>query len=80
MEHGDASGTGWLDVRQRTWSAPMLAATDADRDLGACLPPLVAATASHRIAPATAAELDLPRTVQVSAGGGDNMMPHGTAT
>ncbi|HET8764297.1 MAG TPA: FGGY family carbohydrate kinase, partial [Rhodanobacter sp.] len=33
MECGDASGTGWLDVRTRRWSAPMLAATDAQRDL-----------------------------------------------
>ena len=27
MECGDASGTGWLDVRTRRWSAPLLAAT-----------------------------------------------------
>src|SRR5690606_40836971 len=31
MEHGDASGTGWLDVRRREWSQEMLAATDPDR-------------------------------------------------
>jgi xylulokinase len=74
MEHGDASGTGWLDVRTRRWSAAMLAATDADRDLAACLPPLVAANARFPIAPAIADELGLPRTVRISAGGGDNMM------
>ena len=74
MESGDASGTGWLDVRQRQWSAPMLAATDPDRDLGACLPPLVAANATFPIAAAIADELGLPRTVRVTAGGGDNMM------
>jgi xylulokinase len=74
MEHGDASGTGWLDVRTRTWSQAMLAATDPDRDLSACLPPLVAADACFAIAPAIADELGLPRTVRVSAGGGDNMM------
>ncbi len=74
MECGDASGTGWLDVRRRRWSAEMLAATDPERDLSACLPPLVEASASFPIAPAMAQELELPRTVRVSAGGGDNMM------
>jgi xylulokinase len=74
MECGDASGTGWLDVRTRRWSAPLLAATDGERDLAACLPPLVAADAGFRIAPATADELGLPHTVLVSAGGGDNML------
>ncbi len=74
MEHGDASGTGWLDVRTRRWSPELLAATDPDRDLADCLPPLVPADASCRIAPAIAAELGLPREVLVAAGGGDNMM------
>ncbi|HET6396270.1 MAG TPA: xylulokinase [Pseudoxanthomonas sp.] len=74
MEAGDASGTGWLDVRTRQWSEPLLAATDPDRDLRACLPPLVEADALFPIAPAIADELGLPRTVRVSAGGGDNMM------
>ena len=41
MEYGDASGTGWLDVRTRHWSPELLAAIDPQRDLGACLPPLV---------------------------------------
>ena len=74
MEHGDASGTGWLDVRRRDWSNEMLAATDPERDLSACLPPLVAADASFPILPTIADELGLPRGVRVSAGGGDNMM------
>lgn len=74
MEHGDASGTGWLDVRTRRWSPEMLAATDPRRDLAACLPPLVEADASFPIAPAIAEDLGLPRTVRVAAGGGDNMM------
>ncbi len=74
MEYGDASGTGWLDVRTRTWSAAMLAATDADTDLAALLPPLVDADASAFIARDIAEELGLPRDVRVSAGGGDNMM------
>jgi len=74
MEHGDASGTGWLDVRTRNWSAPLLAATDAQRDLAALLPPLVDADASFPIAAVIAKELGLPHNVRVSAGGGDNMM------
>lgn len=74
MEHGDASGTGWLDVRRRAWSSAMLRATDPDRDLGACLPPLVAANATFAILPAMASELGLPANVRISAGGGDNMM------
>lgn len=74
MECGDASGTGWLDVRTRRWSAELLAATDPDRDLGALLPSLVEPDASVRIAPAIADELGLPREVLVAAGGGDNMM------
>ncbi|MEO6078703.1 MAG: xylulokinase [Steroidobacteraceae bacterium] len=74
MEHGDASGTGWLDVRTRSWSSAMLLATDRNRDLGACLPKLVAANATFHIAPAIAAELGLSHRVRISAGGGDNMM------
>ncbi|MEZ0472833.1 xylulokinase [Luteimonas salinilitoris] len=74
MEHGDASGTGWLDVRTRQWSPELLAATDPDRDLAACLPPLVAPDASFPIRAQIAAELGLPTGVRVSAGGGDNMM------
>jgi xylulokinase len=74
MEHGDASGTGWLDVRTRNWSSAMLRATDPERDLRACLPPLVAANASFPISTSIASELGLSRNVRVSAGGGDNMM------
>lgn len=74
MEYGDASGTGWLDVRTRTWSSELLAATDPDRDLRACLPPLVAPDAIFDIDPAIAASLGLSPTVKVAAGGGDNMM------
>jgi len=74
MEYGDASGTGWLDVRTRRWSSALLKAIDADRDLADCLPPLVEADASFPIAPAIADALGLPHTVRVSAGGGDNMM------
>ncbi len=74
MEYGDASGTGWLDVRTRQWSPEMLKATDPERDLSACLPPLVAPDASFPISARIVDELGLPHGVRVSAGGGDNMM------
>jgi len=73
-EYGDASGTGWLDVRTRTWSKELLHATDPQRDLGPCLPPLVEAGTTFPIAAAIADELGLPREAVVAAGGGDNMM------
>ena len=73
-EWGDASGTGWLDVRTRTWSKELLHATDADRDLAACLPPIAAPDALFDIDPAMAARLGVPATAKVAVGGGDNMM------
>lgn len=74
MECGDASGTGWLDIRTRQWSPTMLAATDPDRDLAALLPPLVAADATFALLPAIAEALGLSAGVRVAVGGGDNMM------
>ncbi len=75
MEHGDASGTGFLDIRTRTWAVDVLRAIDPERDLTACLPPFVE---PHRpvgtVRPDIAAGYDLPEGVLVSAGGGDNMM------
>jgi xylulokinase len=75
MEMGDASGTGCLDVRTRTWSEELLRAIDPDRDLLDCLP-----TPSCRneqigvLKDTTAEELGLPPGIPVAAGGGDNMM------
>ena len=74
MECGDASGTGWLDVRTRQWSSGMIAATDPDRDLSGCLPSLVDADFTCAVSDRIADELGLPHGVRVSAGGGDNMM------
>jgi len=73
-EYGDASGTGWLDVRTRQWSPQMLHATDPQRDLSACLPPLAAHDALFEIDPACAAAFGLSPKVKVAVGGGDNMM------
>jgi len=73
-EYGDASGTGWLDVRTRTWSTALLHATDADRDLAGCLPRIAKPDEVFDIAPAAAASLGLRTHVKVAVGGGDNMM------
>lgn len=73
-EYGDASGTGWLDVRTREWSKALLHATDSERDLSACLPPIAAPDALFDIAPAVAEQLGLSASVKVAVGGGDNMM------
>jgi xylulokinase len=75
MEFGDASGTGLLDVRERTWSGEMLRAVDAERDLSACLPPLL--QPDEIIGTTTEAfsrRFGLPAGVPVAPGGGDNMM------
>lgn len=75
MEYGDASGTGLLDIRKRTWHSRMLEAVDAERDLSAALPPLVeAARPIGQVRDAIADKLGFPRGVPVSCGGGDNMM------
>jgi len=75
MEAGDASGTGFLDIRRRAWSAGMLAATDAERDLADCLPSLrVDLGPVGAVTARAAADTGLPEGVPVAAGGGDNMM------
>lgn len=73
-EAGDASGTGWMDVRTRRWSLPLLRAIDPQRDLSACLPPLVEPGTTFSMLSAVAAELGLSPGVRVAVGGGDNMM------
>ncbi len=74
MEHGDASGTGLLDVRARRWSAPLLSALDPERDLSGCLPPLVEpGTVFGVITEVAARRFGLPEGIPVAPGGGDNM-------
>jgi len=75
MEAGDASGTGLFDVRRRSWSNAMLSVLDPDRDLRACLPPLIASEASGGpITADIARRYGLPESARVASGGGDNMM------
>jgi xylulokinase len=73
MECGDASGTGLLDVRSRTWSDATINAIDAR--VKAMLPALIASDdIAGTLRPELAAEFGLSESVIVSGGGGDNMM------
>ena len=75
MEAGDASGTGFLDIRTRRWSEKMLAAIDPGRDLAECLPDVqVENKPIGVLLTSIAEELGLPPGIPVSIGGGDNMM------
>jgi len=73
MEYGDASGTGLMDVRSRTWCEPLIEFIDPD--LGEFLPQIASsrrALGLLRDSLRTAWGLD--NAPVVSAGGGDNMM------
>lgn len=73
-EPGDASGTAYLDVRERSYSRPVLEAIDAERDWSAALPPIIVSRSIVGTLRPTAAErLGLAPGVPVAAGGGDNM-------
>lgn len=73
MEHGDASGTALLDVKNRTWSKAALDAIDPR--LAAMLPPFINAyEIAGTLREELAQEFGLSPQVIVSAGGGDNMM------
>lgn len=75
MEHGDASGTGLLSIKERQWCTPLLHAIDKERDLSQCLPRLISAHESAgTIKPEFALRTGLPQDAIISAGGGDNMM------
>ena len=73
MEYGDASGTGLMDVRTRTWCKPIVKFIDPD--LESMLPPL---RSSKRPAGLLRSSLrqkwGIAEDALVSAGSGDNMM------
>lgn len=75
MEAGDASGTGFFDVRNRQWSDELLRAIDPTRDLSHCLPQVCVTNQSiGTLRETVASSLGLPSGIPVSLGGGDNMM------
>jgi xylulokinase len=75
-EYGDASGTGYFDVRSRTWAAEILASIDQGTgQLLRALPPLVPAQRIIGIVKSeVAADLGISNSCLVASGGGDNMM------
>ncbi|WP_026783609.1 xylulokinase [Pleomorphomonas koreensis] len=75
-EFGDASGTGFFDVRKRAWAPEVLSLIDGGSGrLAAALPELVAPDAViGTLTPAAAEALGLTTACLVAAGGGDNMM------
>ena len=74
-EYGDASGTGYFNVRTREWDGAILRHIDPGDRLEAALPELIESDQPvGRLRPALAKRLGLnPQTI-VSSGGGDNMM------
>ena len=73
MEFGDASGTGLLDIRTRTWCKPLIDAID--ERVHSMLPTLGSSLERHgELRPALRERWGLEKGVVVSAGGGDNMM------
>jgi xylulokinase len=75
-EFGDASGTGFFDVRTREWVREILDAIDGGTgQLFAALPPLLGPEdIVGMVRPQVAIELRLAPGCLVSSGGGDNMM------
>jgi len=74
-ECGDASGTGYFDVRTRRWNTNVLALISPDGQLAEALPPLIPAEqAVGKVRVELAKGMGLSDDVIVSSGGGDNMM------
>lgn len=74
-EYGDASGTGYFNVRSRTWDLPLLEHIDPSGRLCSALPELIEAQqAVGTLLPQIAQRLGINPDAVVSSGGGDNMM------
>jgi len=74
-EYGDASGTGYFNVRTRRWDLDVLRHIDSCGRLEAALPQLIEPhQAVGQLRPELAARLGLNPQAIVSSGGGDNMM------
>ncbi|HCJ29703.1 MAG TPA: xylulokinase [Pseudomonas sp.] len=74
-EYGDASGTGYFNVRTRLWDFDILRYVDSTGRLEAALPELIESDQPvGRLRPELAKRLGLNPKAIVSSGGGDNMM------
>ncbi|MCQ4288449.1 xylulokinase [Pseudomonas stutzeri] len=74
-EYGDASGTGYFDVRSRRWDLELLHHIDPSGRLAAALPELIEPHQSvGYLRPELAKRLGLNPQALVASGGGDNMM------
>ena len=74
-EYGDASGTGYFDVREQNWDLALLHQIDPSGRLEAALPKLIEAhEAVGTVRPGIAARLGINPHAIVASGGGDNMM------
>ncbi|MCU1747898.1 xylulokinase [Pseudomonas sp. 6D_7.1_Bac1] len=74
-EFGDASGTGYFNVRTRQWDVQLLRDIDPSGRLQAALPELLEAhQAVGTILPNIAERLGINPRALVASGGGDNMM------
>jgi xylulokinase len=74
-EAGDASGTGYFDVRKRRWSKRTLRWIDPRKDLSECLPRIIPSSEPAGVLRARLADKwGMRKDVVVSSGGGDNMM------
>ena len=74
-EYGDASGTGYFNVRTRQWDLQLLRDIDPTGRLQAALPELIDAHhAVGTVRPGIAEHLGINPHALVSSGGGDNMM------
>src|SRR4029453_4835546 len=72
MEYGDASGTGLLDIRSRTWCEPL--AEFIDKGLLTKFSPLRSSTRAVGLLRSTLREKFQLGDILVMAGGGDNML------
>ncbi|KFX70837.1 xylulose kinase [Pseudomonas taeanensis MS-3] len=74
-EYGDASGTGYFDVRRRRWDSALLEHIDPSGRLVAALPELIeSGRCLGPLRPQVAQRLGLNPRALVASGGGDNMM------
>lgn len=74
-EYGDASGTGYFNVRTRQYDLELLRHIDPSGRLERALPTLIEADQPvGRLRPEVASQLGINPQALVSSGGGDNMM------